>query len=115
MIDTGVENLIPLRAVPQLLPSRPNGKRLHISAVYRWTLRGVKGIRLETVRIGGTTYTSREAIQRFSERLSGSEQSPQLVNPVSRSRQRQLEEANAAVAKALAHGPPLQRFGAIKH
>ena len=101
MIDTGVENLIPLRAVPQLLPSRPNGKRLHISAVYRWTLRGVKGIRLETVRIGGTTYTSREAIQRFSELLSGELPSAQPANPVSRARQRQIEKANAAVATAL--------------
>lgn len=101
MIDTGVENLIPLRDVPRCLPPRPNGKRLHISAVYRWTLRGVKGVRLETVKIGGTTYTSREAIQRFSERLSGANAAPQLVNPVSRARQRQLEQANETVAKAL--------------
>lgn len=101
MIDTGVENLIPLRDVPRCLPPRPNGKRLHISAVYRWTLRGVRGVRLETVKIGGTTYTSREAIQRFSERLAGPESSPQLVNPVSRGRQRRIEQANAAVAMAL--------------
>lgn len=101
MIDTGVENLIPLRDVPRCLPLRPNGKRLHISAVYRWTLRGVKGIRLETVKIGGTTYTSREAIQRFSERLTGVAPAGTPVNPVSRGRQRQLEQANAAVAQAL--------------
>lgn len=101
MIDTAVENLVPLRDVPRCLPARPNGKRLHISAVYRWALRGVRGVRLETVKIGGTTYTSREAIQRFSERLSDAEP-PQLVNPVSRARQRQLEQTNAAVAKALA-------------
>src|SRR5262245_17053072 len=101
MIDTANENLIALRDVPRCLPIRPNGKRLHISAVYRWTLRGVKGARLETIRIGGTTYTSREAIQRFSERLSGAEPAPQLVNPVSRSRQRQLEQANAAVMESL--------------
>ena len=101
MIDTAVENLIPLRDVPRLLPPRPNGKRLHISSVYRWTLRGVKGVRLETVKIGGTAYTSREAIQRFSERLTGADAAQQPVNPVSRARQRQLEQANAAVTKAL--------------
>ena len=71
MIDVASENLVPLRDVPRCLPLRPNGKRLHISAVYRWTLRGIRGVVLETVRIGGTTYTSREAIQRFSERLTG--------------------------------------------
>lgn len=101
MIDTAMENLVPLRDVPRCLPPRPSGKRLHISAVYRWTLRGVKGIRLETVKIGGTTYTSREAIQRFSERLSGADSVPDVVNPVSRARQRQLEQAKAAVANAL--------------
>ena len=100
MIDTALENLVPLRDVPRLLPARPNGKRLHISAVYRWALRGIRGVRLETVKIGGTTYTSREAIQRFSGLLSRKEP-PQVVNPVSRTRIRQLEQANAAVAKAL--------------
>ena len=103
MIDLAAENLIALRDVPQCLPPRPNGKRLHISAVYRWTLRGVKGVVLESIRIGGTTYTSREALQRFSERLTGpapAEFSPGTVNRV---RQRQLDQANAAVSKALGH------------
>lgn len=107
MIDTATENLVPLRDVPRCLPPRPNGKRLHISAVYRWTLRGVRGVRLETVKIGGTTYTSREAIQRFSERLSGEAPSLQPVNPVNRARQRQLEQAKSAVDKALGLDPSL--------
>lgn len=106
MIDTASEILVPLRDVPRLLPPRPNGKRLHISAVYRWTLRGIKGIRLETVKVGGSTYTSREALQRFSERLTGVAPAETPVNPVSRGRQRQLEQANAAVARALGLEPP---------
>lgn len=101
MIDTASEILVPLRDVPRCLPPRPNGKRLHVSAVYRWTLRGVKGVRLETIRVGGTTYTSREAIQRFSELLSGAALDPKIVNPVSRARQRQLEQASSAVMRAL--------------
>jgi hypothetical protein len=32
--------------------------------------RGVRGVRLEGVKVGGTTYTSVEALQRFAERLS---------------------------------------------
>lgn len=114
MIDTASETLIPLREVPRLLPYRANGKTLHISAVYRWTLRGIRGVRLETVKVGGTTYTSREAIQRFSERLSGTEPIPRLVNPVSRARQRQLEQANVAVAKALSLDVP-HRGASKKH
>lgn len=101
MIDLAAENLTPLRDVPRCLPLRPNGKRLHISAVYRWTLRGIKGVVLETVRIGGTTYTSREALQRFSERLTGSAPAQLPPATMTRIRQRQLDQANAAVSKAL--------------
>ena len=65
MIDMNDENLIALRDVPRMLPKRPTGKRLHISAVYRWRKRGIHGKKLETVTVGGTTYTSIEALQRF--------------------------------------------------
>jgi len=70
MISVSHEDLIPLRDAPRHLPSRANGKRLHVSAVYRWAKHGVKGIRLETVSIGGTTYTSAEALQRFADQLT---------------------------------------------
>lgn len=101
MIDVTQESLMLLRDVPRHLPVRPNGKRLHISAVYRWTMRGVKGVRLETMKLGGSTYTSREALQRFSERLSISPEVRTLERPTSRARQRQLESANSAVMREL--------------
>lgn len=90
-----------LRDVPRHLPVRPNGKRLHISAVYRWTMRGVQGVRLETVKVGGSTYTSREALQRFSERLTGSPEVRSFGRPTNRTRQRQLEQTNSAVMREL--------------
>ena len=65
MIDIAREQLISLHEVPTILPPRPSGKRLHISTIYRWVQRGIRGIRLEVVKVGGTTYTSREALQRF--------------------------------------------------
>lgn len=70
MIELRTETLIALRDAPKHLPARPGGKRLHISAIYRWITKGVAGIVLEAVRVGGTTYTSLEALQRFAERLS---------------------------------------------
>ena len=94
MIDLTAENLIPLRAVPRHLPPRPNGKRLHVSAIYRWAQRGVRGVRLELIRIGGTAYTTREALQRFAEHLTGrQEQSGLAPPPTSRSRQRRVDRA----------------------
>jgi hypothetical protein len=70
MISIADEKLIPLSETPRHLPKRPNGKRLHISAIYRWIKQGVRGIRLEALRLGGTTYTSSEALQRFASQLS---------------------------------------------
>ena len=43
----------------------PGGKRLALATLHRWRLRGVRGVRLETILIGGLRYTSGEAINRF--------------------------------------------------
>lgn len=70
MIDPCQENLIALRDLPEKLPKR-HGKRIHISTVYRWAQRGLRGgIRLETVKVGGGRYTSQEAVHRFVEAVT---------------------------------------------
>lgn len=83
MIRIGDKNLVPLTQVPKLLPVRASGKPVHISAVYRWVQRGVRGTRLETLKVGGTTYTTLEALQRFAEAAtqSGQEASGDGVVP----------------------------------
>ena len=58
------EKLLAIQEVPNYLPTR-NGKRVHISTVYRWTLRGVRGKTLESTLLGGIRYTSLEALERF--------------------------------------------------
>jgi hypothetical protein len=70
MLSISDDNLIPLSQVPRLFPPRANGKTVHISAVYRWAQRGVRGVRLETLKVGGTSYTSMDAVQRFAEELT---------------------------------------------
>lgn len=72
MIDSAIETLISLANVPKSpeLPRRRGGKRIHVSTLYRWATAGCKGIVLETIQVGGTRCTSREALQRFFERLS---------------------------------------------
>jgi hypothetical protein len=61
------ESLIALADLPELLPapSRPSPR-----TVRRWTTHGITGIKLEAVRIGGELYTSREAFQRWIERVN---------------------------------------------
>lgn len=43
----------------------PGGRDKGIATVFRWADKGVRGVRLETLRVGRTRYTSREAIDRF--------------------------------------------------
>jgi hypothetical protein len=69
-IDPFTETTFPLTDVPKHLPPRSGGKRVHVATPFRWASRGVRGIRLEVVRLGGRTYTSEEALLRFFQRIS---------------------------------------------
>ncbi|MEM7518373.1 MAG: DUF1580 domain-containing protein [Planctomycetota bacterium] len=58
------EQLIAIPDVPDFLPTR-RGKKLHISTVYRWVLKGARGKVLDSAMLGGIRYTSLEALERF--------------------------------------------------
>lgn len=62
-IDVEAEDLVPFQFAAEAFPKgvfRPCKATLH-----RWKNIGVRGRKLETVKIGGIRYTSREAIVRF--------------------------------------------------
>jgi hypothetical protein len=54
------EDVIEINEVPNELPCRVN-----LSTVWRWTQRGIGGVKLETVNIGRKRMTSRQALSRF--------------------------------------------------
>lgn len=60
-----LETLLSFKDAAKLLP-RP----CHPSTVWRWHRKGVRGIRLEALRLGGFFYTSREALDRFGHALA---------------------------------------------
>lgn len=68
-IDIANEQLLTLKDASSKLP-RKNGKKIHHSTIFRWAQRGRRGIRLETIRLGRTIWTSLEALQRFADRLT---------------------------------------------
>jgi hypothetical protein len=75
VIDLAVEQPIPLKAACPLVPAARGGKKTHLSTLLRWILIGARGpsgepVRLEAVRLGGRWMTTREALQRFAERLT---------------------------------------------
>ncbi len=70
MIDITSEDLIPFRELPDHLPRQPSGKKLHLSAFYRYKKPGLQGVRLETVFIAGCSYSSKQALNRFWQRVT---------------------------------------------
>jgi hypothetical protein len=74
-IDPRQEPPIPFNQVPNLpwIPRRRRGRKLHPSSAYRWFRRGVGGVKLEAIRVGGALCTTEAALVRFFERLAGLE------------------------------------------
>lgn len=68
-IDFRHEHLILLTAAWKYLPP-PDRERRNPAKFHRWAGKGLSGIRLETIRIGGRRYTSIEALERFCDRLT---------------------------------------------
>lgn len=70
MIDLKAEKLISPAEASKLVPPNRLDRPVHVSTVVRWILHGVRGVRLEAVRIGGRWATTEEAMSRFSAALT---------------------------------------------
>lgn len=70
MIDLENEDLLTFQEACQRLPRKRAGSRMHPGTLYRWASSGLRGVRLETLQVGGSQCTSVQALQRFFERLS---------------------------------------------
>ena len=91
MINPSTEHLITLKQAARQLPGN-----VHLSTLHRWRLRGVKGVKLDTLMLGGRRYTSVEALYRFFERTTRAADGGSAVQrsaDVRRRVERQLDEA----------------------
>jgi Protein of unknown function (DUF1580) len=105
MIDSQSEDVITLGQAADDLPRRRRGRKTHVSTLYRWATVGCRGVVLETIQVGATRCTSREALQRFFERLSQPVQAGTIPGPVVKvrtlaQRQRAAAEAGRKLAEA---------------
>jgi hypothetical protein len=69
-IDLATETRVSPSSYCRRFIADDNGKPAAISTFYRHTLKGVRGVRLEFVKIGGKTFTTVEAIQRFADAVT---------------------------------------------
>jgi hypothetical protein len=90
------EELRSLTNATKLLPSRRGDRRTHVSCLFRWAKHGLRGVRLETIRVGGTLCTSREALERFFASLAALDGPKADVTRAETPARRQGEIAEAA-------------------
>jgi hypothetical protein len=98
MIDLTTETPIPLAAATRLIPPGRGGKHTHLSTLLRWIVKGSKDpsggiVRLEAIRLGGRWMTSRQALQRFAERLTPPQPAPAVTPRTSAQRERAAARA----------------------
>lgn len=54
-----------LSDLPRMLPPLPNGGRVSLASVYRWTTAGLRGVRLRRYRCAGAWATTRQELTRW--------------------------------------------------
>jgi len=59
-IDLSAEKPITITEAAKLAPGP-----VHVATIWRWLLKGCRGVRLESIVSGGRRYTSAEALERF--------------------------------------------------
>jgi len=94
MIDLGTETVLSLNQAAKAAPGRP-----HLATIWRWAQRGVKGVKLETIVVGGRRFTSSEAIERFIARTTAAANGEPAPIRTPRQRQRAIAAAEAALAR----------------
>lgn len=94
-IDPATETLVPFSAAGGAFPGERTPSR---ATLHRWRLRGVRGVKLETILIGGLRYTSKEAIERFIVNQNSADAPSAAMTPAQR--RTQSEAARQALAEA---------------
>lgn len=90
---------------------RMNGKRISVTTLWRWTVRGINGVKLEAIKLGGRYLTSTSAVERFGKKLSElgvQERGPRLNTAPHALRRRTDTQRQRDVTKATAE---LERAG----
>ena len=88
MIDIQTEQLVPISKAASCLPGK-----VHRSTLERWRLHGRRGVKLETILIGGQRFTSREAIGRFVAGVTAAADGAPAPKETSAERERAIQRA----------------------
>jgi hypothetical protein len=99
VIDISSDKTFPLAWAARNIPclqNRRGGRPIAPSTLWRWSARGIRGIKLETVHVGGEVHTTYEALNRFFNALR---KNPELPPPIPK---QHYADRHADVEKQLA-------------
>ena len=98
MINTESESLLSLSEAARACPA-VDGKKPHCSTLWRWMQKGVRGVRLEHVKIGRRIVTTRPALEVFFRELADAPMPSPSPSP-SRGRTHKQRERDISAARA---------------
>jgi hypothetical protein len=95
------DTLIRFSDVPNLkwLPRRRGSGKLSLATLWRWSARGVKGIRLRCVAVGGSKCTTEPWLREFFQAVADADRTAPTMRTPAR-RQREIEAAEKRLAAA---------------
>ena len=64
-LDPLADDLLPLAEAARTLPRLRNGRPVSPSTLWRWSARGLRGVKLRVVRVGHVACTSKSALRQF--------------------------------------------------
>ena len=108
MIDLTIEIPLSLATAARTLPTI-DGRRVHVSTLWRWCRRGLHGICLEYARVGGRIVVTTRTINEFVNRLSAADSTspvtlvsapPTARKRSAKQRQRDIERAECELSAA---------------
>lgn len=99
MINPLEEDIVTLGPAARLFPPIRGNRPVAPNTLLRWHVRGIRGVHLEMIYVGGYRVTSKQAIQRFIQALN-SNQAEATKHKQPESRRQAVEQAEAEL-KAL--------------
>lgn len=75
---------------------KSNGKRIHVSTLWRWCRKGIQGTCLEYVKVGRKVMVSRDGLNRFFSALAQADAEQTQVGTVVSRRRKHRPSSNAA-------------------
>jgi hypothetical protein len=89
------DDLVPFGKLAQHIPGRPN-----LSTLHRWRLRGVYGVRLPVVHIGGRVFVSKSALEQFFAAVTAAKAGSPSPQRTAKQRERAIAAAENELAEA---------------